>query len=298
MSWFRLVASDRCEHYAKKLSIYALRGWTVVWVRTEEAFKVFTFSQLADEPSFFNFSRNLLRCSPGWNPSYINLWISIAFVCFSIKATSFPISNKNSLWRGRICEFHVHCMAKLSAERWCDPQKQKKFATLRKIPSAVGKKSFYFCLADATTSNEQTTEKSAINFVCFTGGTTGDKSTKSHLDFSDLIMEIESIIFYTCYEINIVWSWSGFPKRKTRETECYKISEADYVAFLCSDCCAAGKNFENIFIYFRVKHTKHIRLVAGVESMECKTPMRLASPLYKPPNCLKSPNQSLTQEMY
>jgi len=31
------------------------------------------------------------------------------------------------------------------------------------------------------------------------------QSNKTHLDFSDLIMEIESIIFYTCYELRLTF---------------------------------------------------------------------------------------------
>lgn len=63
------------------------------------------------------------------------------------------------------------------------------------------------------------------------------KVRKSHLDSSDLIMEIESIIFYTCYEINIVAFCSSILLGdsstrvwvETEQVECYKISKADYM---------------------------------------------------------------------
>lgn len=70
-------------------------------------------------------------------------------------------------------------------------------------------------------------------------------------------MEIESIMLYTCYEINIVLRHRALGDD---ETLCAVKSQEEItcVAFLRSDCCAAGKNFENIFIYFRLRSTEHI----------------------------------------
>lgn len=92
--------------------------------------------------------------------------------------------------------------------------KKKLFATLRKKRKAEKISISVWQTRQHQTSKQQ---KSAINFVCFTGGTSAreqegrdsedaasQRVRKTHLDFSDLIMEIESIIFYTCYEINIV----------------------------------------------------------------------------------------------
>lgn len=88
-------------------------------------------------------------------------------------------------------------------------------STLGKIPQNEAK-SILFLFGRRDNIKRTKWQKSAINFVLFHRGKEKNttwrewksknrqKYSKSHLDFSDLIMEIESIIFYTCYEINIV----------------------------------------------------------------------------------------------
>lgn len=143
----------------------------------------------------------------------INPWISIASVCLSIKLTSFPTSDKRKSYRKDFseCEKSPHQVETTATEK-------KEFCNSSKKNPPNEQWKIYFGLADATTSNEQTT-KNSHKFCLFHRWErrVEEREGKSHLDFSDLIMEIESIIFYTCYWfLNIVshWSRSGFPQPK------------------------------------------------------------------------------------
>lgn len=74
-------------------------------------------------------------------------------------------------------------------------------------------------------------------------------------------MEIESIMLYTCYEINIVLRHRTLGDD---ETLCAIKSQEKItcVAFLRSDCCAAGKNFRKHFHLLSVeKHRTYLTRV-------------------------------------
>lgn len=105
-------------------------------------------------------------------------------------------------------------------------------------------------------------------------------------------MEIESIIFYTCYEVNIVsslqtsdWSWTEHfvdkrkPCKHTRDKQSYKISG---VAFLCSACCSRRKLWKHFHLLTGDTHKTYSNefLVRGW--YKCKIPLRKEGSLLIP----------------
>lgn len=79
-------------------------------------FKVFTFTTW--QMSQVSVSSTQSQKPFGAHQDGTYLWISIAFMCLSIKATSFPISNKNSLFRKDFARMLKNCttQSKIIAE--------------------------------------------------------------------------------------------------------------------------------------------------------------------------------------
>lgn len=125
----------------------------------------------------------------------------MVFVCLSIKASSFPISNKNSLFSGwnlllkakkskQIAYVeYVTSWPTTSAERWCDPQKVFR-STLRKFHRTKQKRILFLFGRRDNIKRTKQQKKSAINFVLFHRGErkkalrkVKDKSTRDSFRF-------------------------------------------------------------------------------------------------------------------